>query len=91
MVDKVEEAQKIDTKEMQRIARETFPSEFMSRSTLNFEDHWELNLRIAYDDNFHNEFGSNAEARYGGIFWPNTKYSISDIRSCEINYILNVF
>ena len=68
MVDKVEEAQKIDTKEMQRIARETFPSEFMSRSTLNFEDHWELNLRIAYDDNFHNEFGSNAEARYRRFF-----------------------
>ena len=68
MVDKVEEAPKIDSEEMQRIARETFPSEFMSRSTLNFEDHWELNLRIAYDDNFHNEFGSNAEARYREIF-----------------------
>ena len=68
MVDKVEEVPKIDTEEMQRIARETFPSEFMSRSTLNFEDHWELNLRIAYDDNFHNEFGSNAEARYRRIF-----------------------
>ena len=64
MVDKVEEAPKIDSEEMQRIARETFPSEFMSRSTLNFEDHWELNLRIAYDDDFHNKFGSNAEARY---------------------------
>ena len=68
MVDKVEEVSKIDTKEMQRIARETFPSEFMSRSTSNFEDHWELNLRIAYDDNFQNEFGSNAEARYPRIF-----------------------
>ena len=68
MVDKVEEALEMDTKEMQRIARETFPSEFMSRSTLNFEDHWELNLRIAYDDNFHNKFGSNAEARYQRIF-----------------------
>ena len=68
LVDEVEEVPKMDTEEMQRIARETFPSEFMSRSTLNFEDHWELNLRIAYDDGFHNEFGSNAEARYQGIF-----------------------
>ena len=64
LVDKVKEVPKMDSEEMQRIAREIFPSEFMSRNTLNFEDHWELNLRIAYDDDFHNEFGSNAEARY---------------------------
>ena len=54
----------MDSEEMKRIARELFPSEFMSRSTLQFEDHWELNLRIAYDDDFNNEFGSDAEARY---------------------------
>ena len=84
MVDKVEEVPKIDTKEMQRIARETFPSEFMSRSTLKFEDHWELNLRIAYDDDFLNEFGSesNAEARY-------TSHEPTYI--FFFNYILNIF
>ena len=54
----------MDSKEMERLARDLFPSEFLSRNALNFEDHWELNLRIAYDDDFHNEFGSNAEARY---------------------------
>ena len=64
LIDEVEEVPKMDSEEMQRIARELFPSEFVSRSTLKFEDHWELNLRIAYDDDFHNEFGSNAEARY---------------------------
>ena len=49
---------------MERLARERFPSEFMSRNTVNFEGQWELNIRIAYDDDFHNQFGSNAEARY---------------------------
>ena len=60
----MEEVPKMDSEEMERIARELFPSEFLSRSTLQFEDHWELNLRIAYDDDFNNEFGSDAEARY---------------------------
>ena len=64
LVDKVEEGPKMDSEEMERLSRELFPSEFLSRNILNFEDHWELNLRIAYDDDFHNEFGSNAEARY---------------------------
>ena len=58
---------------MERLARELFPSEFLSREALNFEDHWELNLRIAYDDNFHNEFGSNAEAKQVS----NMKYNMS--------------
>ena len=49
---------------MERLARERFPFEFMSRNAVNFEGQWELNIRIAYDDDFHNEFGSNAEARY---------------------------
>ena len=49
---------------MARIVREVFPSGFGSREALNFEDHWELNIRIAYDDDFANEFGSNAEERY---------------------------
>ena len=50
---------------MEKLAKELFPSEFLSRNALIFEDQkWELNLRIAYDDDFHNEFGSNAEARY---------------------------
>ena len=41
---------------------------FSRKTPLKFEDQeWELNLRIAYDDNFHNEFGSNAEARYQNI------------------------
>ena len=90
MVDKVEKVPKMDPKEMQRIARETFPSEFMSRSTLNFEDHWELNLRIAYDDDFLNEFGSesNAEARY-------TKLVICTSHEPTyiffLYYILNIF
>ena len=54
----------MDSEEMERLARELFP-ELLSRKTpLKFEDQeWELNLRIAYDDNFHNEFGSNAEAK----------------------------
>ena len=60
----MEEVPKMDSEEMERIARKLFPSEFMYRSTLQFEDHWELNLRIAYDDDFNNEFGSDAEARY---------------------------
>ena len=64
LVDKVEEGPKMDSEEMERLSRELFPSEFLPRNILNFEDHWELNLRIAYDDDFHNEFGSNAEARY---------------------------
>ena len=65
MVDEViEEVPKMDSEEMERIARELFPSKLLSKTTLKFEDHWELNLRIAYDDDFHNEFGSNAEARY---------------------------
>ena len=49
---------------MEQLARERFPSEFMSRNAVNFEGQWELNIRIAYDDDFHNQFGSNAEARY---------------------------
>ena len=73
MVDKVEEVPKMDSEEMKRIARKIFPSEFMSRNTLNFEDHWELNLRIAYDDDFHNEFGSNAGARYRS--WSSTYHN----------------
>ena len=58
---------------MERLARELFPSEFLSREALDFEDHWELNLRIAYDDNFHNEFGSNAVAKWVS----NMKYNMS--------------
>ena len=60
----MEEVPKMDSEEMKRIARERFPSKLLSKTTLKFEDHWELNLRIAYDDDFHNKFGSNAEARY---------------------------
>ena len=48
---------------MTRIIREVFPSGFGSREGLTFEDHWELHIRIAYDDDFANEFGSNAEER----------------------------
>ena len=62
--DKVLEPEKLDSEEMARIVREVFPSGFGSREALNFEDHWELNIRIAYDDDFANEFGSNAEERY---------------------------
>ena len=54
----------MDPEEMEQLARERFPSEFMSRNAVNFEGQWELNIRIAYDDDFYNEFGSNAEARY---------------------------
>ena len=49
---------------MERLARELFPSKFLSRNALNFEGQWQLNIRIAYDDDFHNQFGANAEARY---------------------------
>ena len=58
------EVPKIDPEEMERLARERFPSEFLSRNALNFEGQWQLNIRIAYDDDFHNQFGANAEARY---------------------------
>ena len=64
VVDKVLEPEKLDPEEMTRIIREVFPSGFGSREGLNFEDHWELHIRIAYDDDFANEFGSNAEERY---------------------------
>ena len=49
---------------MERLARELFPSEFLSRNALNFEGQWQLNIRIAYDDDFHKKFGSSAKDRY---------------------------
>ena len=58
----------MDSEEMERLARELFP-ELLSRKTpLKFEDQeWELNLRIAYDDDFYKKFDSKetaAEDRY---------------------------
>ena len=63
VVDKVLEPEKLDPEEMARIVRGIFPSGFGSREALNFGDHWELNIRIAYDDDFADKFGSNAEER----------------------------
>ena len=42
LVDKVEEGPKMDSEEMERLSRELFPSEFLSRNILNFEDHCTL-------------------------------------------------
>ena len=49
---------------MERLAKQLFPSVFLTRTSLNFEGQCELNLRIAYDDDFHKKFGSSAKDRY---------------------------
>ena len=64
-IDRALEPEKLEPEEMARIVEEVFPSGFGSREALNFEDHWELNIRIAYDDDFANAMlsQSNAEER----------------------------
>ena len=55
----------MDSEEMERLAKELFPELLTRKDHLKFEDQqWGLNLRIAYDDDFHKKFGSSAKDRY---------------------------
>ena len=62
MTDKIMQPEKFDNEALLEQIKLKFPSQ--SRQSLVFENQdWQLNLRVAYDDEFANAFGVNAEER----------------------------
>ena len=60
--DKIIQPEKFDNEALLEQIKLKFPSQ--SRQSLVFENQdWQLDLRIAYDDNFATQFGANAEER----------------------------